>query len=85
MIKTDDITLLCIRNWNWLKTYYQKRELHNQGYVFDRKKKEWVKPSNGNDIETAITYCKKYGFQLVVDLPQYRRTTLYRKTFLILN
>lgn len=77
----NSITWLRIHSRGWHNTYHQRSALHSMGYTFDPTKKEWVKQAADDDIETAQLFCKKYGFNLVIDLPQFRRSSDYREIF----
>lgn len=75
------ITWLRIRSRGWHRTYFHRQELHQLGYTFDGKTKEWKMIAADGDIEKAQAYCKSRSFHLFIDLPQYRRNSIYRKTF----
>lgn len=51
------------------------------GYTFDAKTKEWIQQAMADNIEESKAYCRRRGFQLIIDLPQYRRNSTYRKAF----
>jgi 5-methylcytosine-specific restriction endonuclease McrA len=81
----SNITWLRVSDLGKNKTYHYRNDLHKLGYEFDWNKKEWVKQSEGNDIEIAKTFCNQSRLKLVIDLPQYRRSYDYRKQFLESN
>lgn len=51
------------------------------GYTFNAKTKEWIQQATADNIESAKAYCRRRRFRLIIDLPQYRRNSTYRKTF----
>lgn len=81
LIKTDEITWLRIQSRGKHRTYDHRQELHGLGYTFDAKTKEWVQRATIDNIELAKSYCRERKFYLIIDLPQYRRNSTYRKIF----
>lgn len=82
-VKVTNGTLLRIKSDGKHRTFYQRHTLHDMGYTFSGEMQEWVKQSTGNDIQLAQAFCRRYGFHLVIDLPQYRRSSNYRQEFFI--
>lgn len=74
-------TWIRIRNRGWHRTYRHRQELHTLGYMFDPKAKDWKKRADGISIEEAKALCRKYKFELFLDVPQYRRNSTYRNTY----
>lgn len=78
---TNGATWLRIQSTRRHSTYFQRYALRAMGYTFESRNKEWVRQADGTDLQSAQEFCKKYGFNLVIDLPQYRRSGNYREMF----
>ena len=64
------------------KTYFCRYDLYRMEFRFNRKHKDWTKVvKKDSDIQTAESYCKQMHLSFRLDLPEYRRSSDYRRTF----